>query len=107
MLDDDTMPFHSDRPNQPWVQKCVCGKTFMQPNSYGLHVSSCKKLKERLGKTLKAARERRTGTSHVDPATVQPGSSLSTRKRKCAWLDEENLDVDNVTRPSQIVQVRR
>ncbi|KAJ3524924.1 hypothetical protein NMY22_g10792 [Coprinellus aureogranulatus] len=92
---EDDIPFHPNHPNQPWSQKCVCGKRFMQPNSYGLHAGTCTKLKSKLGKTLKAARKRRTEAMDVDSVPGE-GSQLCGRKRKSAWLDDDNLDIDAV-----------
>lgn len=82
-------PYNDDSANQPWSQRCTCGKCFMQPNSYALHVGCCSHFKARLGKNLKLARERRgLGSSEPD---AEPNRAW---KRKLAWIDDENLDVD-------------
>ena len=109
---DDT--HDSDQPNQPWTAKCVCGKQFMQPNSYTLHIGSCKGFKGRLSLRLGEAKQRRRGTTThstsgplilgqttSDAVTPSEGSRNTPWgwKRKLGWINDENLDVDIIVPP--------
>ncbi|KAJ3526401.1 hypothetical protein NMY22_g10179 [Coprinellus aureogranulatus] len=106
----------SDLTQRPWTAKCVCGKQFMQPNSYALHVGCCAHFKRRLSQRLSDAKQRNREVSSLpnphssqgvdgpinnpNERPIRPGPWA--KKRRPAWLDDENLDVDNISPPSPI-----
>ncbi|KAJ3544767.1 hypothetical protein NMY22_g2665 [Coprinellus aureogranulatus] len=93
--------YDRDRGNQPWSQLCVCGKQFMQPNSYSLHTTCCTAFKAQLAERLRSARQLRA--MRLD----DPVSSGSRKRSRLSWYDEQNLDVDPVMNPTTRNPIQR
>lgn len=93
----DNEAFYDDTlANQPWNEKCTCGKTFTRPNGYATHIRACSKFKARLQKRLNAKRQERAQNHQGNgPDGIEHETSEKGRKRRRPnWLNGEALEVD-------------